>query len=564
MINLLPKESFVEFDASELSNPSLIWSNDEMSCDDNYLAYAYCKRFPEEPDYAYRKGTRSFLGDRYGGPGVGGNSGGVRCGLAGNIQIKGIGSNQLAGMTTDYWHKHGASSLQDCVRESIWGEITESALPYGAVRALAIIATGTAFDGEVADTKKKTAVPRALLLREPSLRPAHYMRSIFCSPGPLMLDECSDVVRTTQAVKMFGRLRPLFATVQGESTTQMGDLAYMLDEIFKRAAHQIAASRAKRLMHGSLIPSNYTVDGKWLDFGTITALGDFGRAIVAPGGKDLWSQHEQINEAIVDLRFYLSKYLPPEQQPSLPSTQLMIVNFQNHFKRFLNTEFLKLTGIPECWLNEISERRKARLSEMLISFAASGNMTPYLYFGDDRHSMPTCTGRNSLTDIMRKSAVSDSPRQLDQLLEGILQPSERTEYVESYWFIRNEAVARASHFACPVAQLSLTLQGLRRNWDLEPLYRHNFDRSVDSITKTPARVKEFIATSLAYWRGIFAESAHRHTSLSPWLTSRDVSISNRLEIYMADRPASASDLLDLVNSFSLPDIEKHLLRSRFA
>jgi hypothetical protein len=123
------------------------------------------------------------LNERYGGRGASGNGGGVRCGWIGDLTIKGIGRSDLAGQDAPFWHSYGGCSLPEAIREAIWGDVYDAALPYGAVRVEAIITTGTQVPLHDAEDFGGEMCPRALILRRPFLRPAHYMRSMLFQDG---------------------------------------------------------------------------------------------------------------------------------------------------------------------------------------------------------------------------------------------------------------------------------------------------------------------------------------------------------------------------------------------
>lgn len=93
---------------------------------------------PIDGDLTNRLGTKNGYLEMYGGAGLGANAGGVRCANVGDVQIKGIGLSCLAGNGTDKWHRHGAMSLQDAVKEAIFSELFHVAAPLGAVRALGV------------------------------------------------------------------------------------------------------------------------------------------------------------------------------------------------------------------------------------------------------------------------------------------------------------------------------------------------------------------------------------------------------------------------------------------
>ena len=95
--------------------------------------YHYCSPHPDDNESAYLPEEKFLLGERYGGRGVGDHSG-VRCGLDGDIQIKGVGRNILAGKNSEFLRSHGGVTLSEAIREPLWGEICHHVLPLGLCR----------------------------------------------------------------------------------------------------------------------------------------------------------------------------------------------------------------------------------------------------------------------------------------------------------------------------------------------------------------------------------------------------------------------------------------------
>ena len=178
LVGTLPPECFVPFYANKARLPTIIWRNPELP-GLSLEHHAYFAPLADDELGSYETTTRSFLGERYGGDGLGANGGGVRCGLAGGVQVKGIGKNALAGSGTNFFHAYGGATLNEAILEAIWGEVCHLALPFGGVRALGILGTGTRVPLRYPKAGEDTTTARALLVRESPLRPAHYMRAIF-------------------------------------------------------------------------------------------------------------------------------------------------------------------------------------------------------------------------------------------------------------------------------------------------------------------------------------------------------------------------------------------------
>ncbi|WP_338483271.1 hypothetical protein VRB67_13985 [Pseudomonas trivialis] len=122
-------------------------------------------------------GKKIFFAERYGGDGILNNGGGGRCGFDGIFHLKGLGTNQLVGARPRdaYGNSHGNGflSLDVAIYESIWGEIINVALPYGATRAAAVIDLDEDFE------EPDQTLPRGLLVRMPAVRPAHFIRAVY-------------------------------------------------------------------------------------------------------------------------------------------------------------------------------------------------------------------------------------------------------------------------------------------------------------------------------------------------------------------------------------------------
>ena len=472
-----------------------------------------------------------LIAERYGGQGLRMNGGGVRCGNLGTMQVKGIGANLLAGEGTDFWHRHGALSLQDAVRETIWGELIHHALPFGAVRAGAVLTTGTRFAVEVGEEKAPGWVPRALLVRELALRPAHFMRSVFFRPSAATAHLPSDAARTRDAcgealphlrlalsaVSWTNSAAPGLPNISADGAAAQPSLGDCWREVWRRAAWQLAAACAKRLMHGTLTASNIAVDGRWLDFGTCTALRDHGRAIVAVDAKDLWSQDQIVLAAIDDLAFYQWKYLDRPAYDALAVAQWPQL-FKRTYEARLAMEFAKLSGIPESLLLGLNTALVRSFSLTALRVARQGTRRPYLYFGGGSHPMPTRSGRNDLSAALRTLAILDSqPDANEALAKDVLDEPLRGNLIASFFSLRTAALATSSAAARPSAAISLADQCKRANTPLDALFRHTFDSGVDAVVRAGGSVRHHIDDVLTECLPLVADS--RFAAVAPPFTA---------------------------------------------
>ncbi|MDV5169167.1 MchC protein [Photobacterium rosenbergii] len=331
--NDLPEESFVSFDAYKLNGTEVVWINKELiqkyniEFDEDFIKDELIKNF-SYVSKGYTKKTRmvtndkkQFMADQYGSRHEVCNGGSARCGLNGHFQIKGIGRNPLVAANMSESHSHGKLFIDEAISEAIWGEICHQHLPYGAIRTLAIIKTNTKHKfGYLNDSPDKHC---ALAIREVSVRPAHFERCTFFWPEEsygYLRD--NDANRVRKAVPYLSKL--LLGRAEGAF---LGDA---LNKMIDRLSCQIAASRVKGIPHGSLTSSNISVDGRFLDFGTITAVPDFGNYVLANGVGAVWDDHELIESWLINFIDTLNHYSEGELTTS------QVREYSSEFSRLLD------------------------------------------------------------------------------------------------------------------------------------------------------------------------------------------------------------------------------------
>lgn len=334
--------------------------------------------------------------EMYGGSGIGSNAGGVRCANYAGWQIKGIGPSILAGPGHDKWHRHGALSLQDAVRETLIGEILCVAAPNGAVRAAAIADLGFTFETEIGKEKIPGAAPRALLFREQALRVAHFMRSSLMNVGVELAQR--ELARMRDGI-------PRFVDWLCGASGQVGfeQAAHGLRGIFQTHLNQLAVLRTKRLVHGSLIPSNFCLDGRLVDFTTTTAVSTLQPVLVSVGGWSSQHQHHQVLLALPDLLFYITKF---DSRCRVPRADLdkacdsLVRELTVFHDRALMREHLGLVGFPLQRAALLDEPIKHSLLSALIAAIQSGSVEGHLYFGGDDHPMLPQTGVDDILAVI--------------------------------------------------------------------------------------------------------------------------------------------------------------------
>lgn len=279
------EELTTSFYACKLRNSECVWIN-KLSTPASYIE----KGKPWEAETINRDlgyaipgeafPTESFIlsdfkimeAEYYGGRGLEQNGGGVRCGNANDLQVKGIGKNPLAGKYTEKWHSYGAMSLRDAVCEAIYSEMLNTVLPYGAVTSYAILKTGV--DVEYLDYGVRKVMPGASIVRDIAIRPAHFMRSPSFKPYPgLERKVFPEEIRTRLSVN---------------SLYEYFNSGALVEENIKKflsvTAAQLAYAKIMRISHGALGPSNFTLSGKWIDFGTVSTLPSGVNIMLGKGG----------------------------------------------------------------------------------------------------------------------------------------------------------------------------------------------------------------------------------------------------------------------------------------
>jgi hypothetical protein len=256
---------------------------------------------------------RRVLAERYGGAGIVTHGGGVRCGFDGMYQFKGIGINPLVGCDASVGHSDGALSLTDALLEVMWSEILRDVLPWGVVSPLAVLATTKTLT--VQRGSHQLTQRRALLLRPPAIRPAHFCRAPFFRPQPSTARRIPhDALRVQRAIRHLPMALPQpdscdvadWNARSIEERTLLG-----LSELATRLGAQMAVSRTRYLVFMTS-PSNCAIDGRLLDFGGVMSVfpgdsGDsFGRFMQL---RKLYGEAALLGDGLHELCIHLGKHV---------------------------------------------------------------------------------------------------------------------------------------------------------------------------------------------------------------------------------------------------------------
>lgn len=464
-LDTLPETSFLPFRVEPLLGAHLAWHNAGLKAPQD-LSRLQVRAGATTGDGAHQPSVA--LAERYGGRGIGANGGGARCGLVGDVQIKGIGRTPAASDFTSYWYSHGAVTLEEAWRESILGEVCHEALPFGGVRAYGIVDTGLSAPVEGAAGVVDHA-PGALLLRQAKLRPGHYMAAPL---HRMNIEQAagwpSDAKRVSRAIGVIA----LGADACGyQSVPPHGGL---LKQIAERFARQAAAARAKRIVHGALSCSNIALDGAYMDFGTLTTVSDYGPIIVARGHPDATHEQEELYPTLYDLAFYCNKYGIGDQEHCPPAA--LVAHFEERFQNRLAIEFLKLTGIPEAALQWLDGDVGRQLCVEFGRLTVTGMCSPFKL-----REMPASMTSCPLSAVLRRlSTASNEGQACSRLSELGLPGHDASRIAACFRRAISQVLSRvAPHRRADIADF-IAVNGYRLNLPLDPLYRPNLVRSISA------------------------------------------------------------------------------------
>ncbi|MEW6703786.1 MAG: hypothetical protein AB1430_02920 [Pseudomonadota bacterium] len=307
-----------------LRRAELLWLNtDEARLDPAWVelggdASAYAAHLLDACAYEIARDggapDRRGVADRYGGGNIGTNGGSGRAVLVGPYYVKGVGRTPLVGLGVDEGHASGGAYLEECVRESLLGEILHRELPHGTVRTLAILTTGAV---QVWNTEHGPKPERrCLLVRRAFLRPAHLERAPMYR-GAEALPGMADAHRVRETIRALAE-----ASGGGVEALQA-----QLTESFRRWSRQLASSYLLCLPHGGVSSSNAALDGRLVDFGATASVPSLARYWVAsgnhPSGEEFRDIIDTVNGVACAFRFTAGQGEPARAWRSHACEQVM-------------------------------------------------------------------------------------------------------------------------------------------------------------------------------------------------------------------------------------------------
>lgn len=373
---VLPKRQYVKVKARRLKGARVLWINRRylrehgVDVPDGPMtpeveaalldAFAYGVPGMGEPESAFGRRRKVMFADRYGGSGTGTNVGSGRAASAGKIQVKGIGRTPLAVETRD--HANGLVSLEEGMREVFWAEVNQE-LPYGANQVIALIDRGTR-----TETPDRGKQPNVLVVREDPIRPAHFMPLYDKRQYEMAsLDPRTYADRLARALPVPGAARkaPL------EERIAEGFLTYV-----DRTARQNAAAFVRKFYHGATSESNIELSGRYLDYGTETALPAHGKLKVLDFADPAGSTREFKKLLVLEVARGIRERLPAEVRSAFPANKTLLERFDESYRDERRREFVYLTGVPAPVAPAIERSPQARaLAATLDKVATDGART---------------------------------------------------------------------------------------------------------------------------------------------------------------------------------------------
>lgn len=411
-------ENLVPFTA-RATMTSMVWCAEDVR--DRELLRNACSYII---DPAGATSGKVFYAERYGGSGIQRNGGGARCGFDGNYQVKGMGANPLVGEGTDGRHSNGVLGAIHAIYEALWGEALAEILPYGAVRAQAVLLTNIYTDQAFERANGQSR--RALLVREPVVRPAHFERAPYFKPQP---QYAGQLIHDARRVKAVIPMLPAHLPVPPEGFSEEAldnPRLYALEglcELARREAWQMAFCRT-RFLRLTTSPSNIAMDGRLMDFNGLSCLfpgdypDDFGHQLRLT---ELMNEPLVLQQGLSDLCLYLGKYLFDREFTQMARQQIEAV-FQQTFCEACYYGYLEQLGIPAVLLpqGEIPDA----LKQMVNGFMSLVNRRSGSLYCPEPGSKGDSALQTLATELIRRSqdsitAQANHPRYDEHFTEAL-------------------------------------------------------------------------------------------------------------------------------------------------
>jgi hypothetical protein len=363
------RENLVEYACVRVRDTKTVWINDAetamlsqvLNAAPTFESFAHFFSYLPKENSCFQlesldlTDVRTYQAERYGGHGVGTNGGGARVGNYAGFQIKGTGPNPLGDRAHSTWHSYGSLHLVDAAYEAIISTVLNRLLPHGCVKTFGLIFTNSSGALHARGSELHPA-SGALLVREQSVRPAHFMRAALFSPtkpSELMPDRHRVRAVNRQLRKQFGN--------------DNGYIKY-LGTFILSAAEQFAFALAARITHGALTPSNICLDGRWIDLTETRFL---------PSGVNFCGQTQFYQDAqiVVQIIAELAHVYGKSNCVQFNLTPL-IAYYQEMFDNCFAYYALAILGLPAAGQADAAESDEGKLVAKALRAVITSNKTP--------------------------------------------------------------------------------------------------------------------------------------------------------------------------------------------
>jgi hypothetical protein len=316
------------------------------------------------------------------------------------------------------------------------------------------------------------------------------MRAVGFKPTELMLKYPSD----TQ------RCREVIADTADQLSKSGSSVGELLSEHARRIATQAACARSKRLIHGNISASNIALDGRWIDFDSITALSDFGRLIMGAFDlSDFWSEFRDHINPLKDLCFYMQKY-----SGRSTARDDILNEFVATYQEKLSEFFLNLTGIPATTLLEVPKMLKHELFKSMMEVLSSGNEASFYYSAKHTWEMPEVMGDYHLPTILQLIAICETVECAETTLAPHLKNDRiRKKFIASYWKLKSAADALLLQRIGNDCQPARLLNCGRVNSNARFLYRRDLDNAIRSVIETNDDLQACLDRTIARAKNLY-------------------------------------------------------------
>lgn len=440
---VLGPQTYITMELKQLANPSAPYVDADLARQAGYEVdakgltpeglkavfadYGYAGSIYSEPASAYTDVTKSFYVGGYGGIGLNQNLGDGRSVIAGQFRIKGGARTPKVKMKAKH-HSDGSSILAEGIRESLVAKLVDFEMPYGALKTLAVILPNTM----IGDKKD---LPRALIVSEDPLRYAHYILNQKARElgGQYQIE---DELRVKSAFLKITEALPKPAGLDLTGKTQQELFVIGLNETIDRQATQLGYAWAHKMFHAATSPSNMTLDGRMVDFGTFSFLNSYVKLQKLTDDGPSGDPEVFIRDMWAAFWWTMNKNLSPELRAVLPTRQTVYNRFLTKFHQTKRDELVYMAGLFNEIKSDILATTAAKnLGEVLFNLAMAGNEEVYGAWEKPEEALATHEGTYSLEKILNALAGVQtlSKSELSAAIETLLPDVKlRSQLVENY------------------------------------------------------------------------------------------------------------------------------------